>query len=457
LSHRDQRPLKRRSRRLLSALTASHLLFMSATLLGVGALSAQPMTSDQAQLEAHKLVARAEALRAQGDERKRAEAISLYERAHRLAPSVRLLKRAAELSDERAVSCQQRLIAWERLRLSCELTHAQGVEGCEVSWGVEQKLKRAQERCEVRVDVSAVGHLRHQGPLTLVIDDEARGELPVSALTTAGEHSVALYQGGALVYEGSLSLKRGSKVRTLRAFERGGRLFLSPRPTPKTPRGLASKQHHPTAHSEPSVAQDDLKASALSAKLTKVSSEPKNTPAPLKAPPFSLEASLQCQYHPEGSSVHLDYPDCEGATLRRGDRVRLVLKSSREAYLYLFTSNERGERASLFPDVGVSNLVKAGVEYVLPGEGWYELDERGGVTERFQLIASRQPIAAFEQARGARLTPELLDQLRLSSARGVVRRGLPAQLSERLKAVDRALISTGDERVVALRFEVRHQ
>ena len=78
-------------------------------------------------------------------------------------------------------------------------------------------------------------------------------------------------------------------------------------------------------------------------------------------------------------------------------------------------------------------------------------------SERFQLIASRQPIAAFEQARGARLTPELLDQLRLSSARGVVRRGLPAQLSERLKAVDRALISTGDERVVALRFEVRHQ
>jgi hypothetical protein len=155
--------------------------------------------------------------------------------------------------------------------------------------------------------------------------------------------------------------------------------------------------------------------------------------------------------------MYHDYPDCDGATLTEGDRFRLILKSSASAHLYLMMHNAHGERAVLFPDQGVPNQVRGGVSYLLPSEGWYELDERGGVTERLQLLASRRPLEPFEQARGLRVSDELMERLRRTAARGVVRRGAPATLSERLGALDRVLITEGSSELAAVRFTLEHR
>ena len=169
-----------------------------------------------------------------------------------------------------------------------------------------------------------------------------------------------------------------------------------------------------------------------------------------------VNASLQCMFKSEEGS-YLPYPDCNGASLKEGDRFRVILSSPQQAFVYLFLKNDNGDRVMLFPDPGVNNKLKKEVEYVIPGEDWYELDENGGVKEQIRLIASRAPIAALEEARGLELNTKALEAISKMSFRGVRKTSKPAKMSVRLQHLDTVINSTGNEDSASISFEIDHK
>jgi len=488
------------------SLLISALLWVLA--LRYGALSAEVPVETSAQRSAttatealaYQALEEAERLKASGEWKR---AILHYERAYRGLQERSILKRIATLSRQAPLSCERQLQLWRALGERCSSG------GCPEIWRVTEELNATVERCEVRLDLRLPPErsLRHNGasqvdhtpPVKVALDDELRGELPLSTLTSAGRHTVALFQGGQKIYEGELTLQEAKPIQTLLLKGTPGALTLGPpqalsspphaktgrqtqrqtqrqrrskrprseRSRPKRLRSRGRRASDPLSVSEaktptssPTPAQGAVGQKLVKRGTTTLSgvSADGDARAPMNParsrPPLKLEAALQCQYEFRGSRAL--YPDCDGASLKSGDQLRLILKSSENVYLYLFLHNDNGELAVLFPVPGVSNLAKAGVEYVLPGEGWYELDDRGGVTERLQLVASRVRVHAFERARGLKLSPQLLDQLKQTALRGVVKRGPPAQLSERLQEADRVLTTLGDAQVASVRFSIDH-
>jgi hypothetical protein len=89
---------------------------------------------------------------------------------------------------------------------------------------------------------------------------------------------------------------------------------------------------------------------------------------------IQVQATLDCQYKDKYHRYH-DYREYDGATLSEGDRFRVIFSALQNAYVYVFLTNDHGDKTMLFPDRGVDNYVKAKSEYVIPGNDWYELDD----------------------------------------------------------------------------------
>ena len=168
-----------------------------------------------------------------------------------------------------------------------------------------------------------------------------------------------------------------------------------------------------------------------------------------------INASLQCEF--QSSEGYMPYPDCNGASLKEGDRFRVILSAPRGAYVYLFLNNSHGDRVMLFPDQSSNNLMRPGVEYVIPGSDWYVLDENGGTTENIKVIASKKPIPALEQARGMDLNTKALALIQKMSFRGVRKTVKPAKMSVRLKQLDTVISSEGSEDVASASFNIVHK
>ena len=441
--------------------------------------SAQGSAQERQRERAYKELERAERLKAEGAHE---GAVLHYERAYRALPERSILKRIAELSAQAPLSCERQLSAWRKLSERCS------AESCPEAWRVPEGLSATRRRCELRLDVQLSPKLlkalkaRPEEALTLSFDDQSRGAPPLSMLTSAGAHQITIFLGERKLYEAPISLRESQAIqgltlsgslKRLRARLSEGRLSQEPKRAQTPPAAPSRKRKRKEAlRAQPKVSRPKVsrpKASQpkpfVNEKLLKTIAHQGATasvgavaPAEMASAQrgLQLEASLQCQYRDDAGEL-VAFPDCDGATLSSGDKLRLIIKSSEGAYLYLFLHNAHGERAVLFPERGVENLAKGGLEYALPGEGWYELDDRGGVTERLQLVASKEPIEAFERARGLRLNPELLDQLKRTALRGVVKRGAPAILSERLSAADRVLTTLGTDQVASVRFTVHHR
>ena len=153
----------------------------------------------------------------------------------------------------------------------------------------------------------------------------------------------------------------------------------------------------------------------------------------------------------------MPYPDCNGASLKEGDRFRVILSAPRGAYVYLFLNNSHGDRVMLFPDPNSDNHMRPGVEYVIPGSDWFVLDENGGTTENIKVIAAKKPIPALEQARGIDLNTKALALIQKMSFRGVRKTVKPAKMSERLKQLDTVISSEGSEDVASASFNIVHK
>lgn len=92
-----------------------------------------------------------------------------------------------------------------------------------------------------------------------------------------------------------------------------------------------------------------------------------------------------------------------GDRIHPGDRLYLTLESSKKLYVYVLNQTRTGGAVLLFPipDVGSANPVPDGTRNTLPGfhDGrpiFWEVSSAEG-PERFLVIASRKPLAEFEE------------------------------------------------------------
>ena len=139
------------------------------------------------------------------------------------------------------------------------------------------------------------------------------------------------------------------------------------------------------------------------------------------------------------------------------DQFRIILSSDKDAFTYVFLSNDKGERAMLFPDVKIPNLIKANTEYVIPGVDWYELDENGGTTENIHVVVSRRPVAALERSRGLDLSPDALAKFQQMSFRGVRKKTRPAVMAQRLKEAKVVVEASGSSENTSIKFKIDHR
>lgn len=110
----------------------------------------------------------------------------------------------------------------------------------------------------------------------------------------------------------------------------------------------------------------------------------------------------------------------EGATLRSNDNFKILVRTSRECYLYLINFDSTGKANLLFPGMaGSNNRVASGRDYQIPdGDNWLFLDNNTG-TEAFYVIADVRPmsdlqglIAEMERQGGRDTSNQILAQVR---------------------------------------------
>lgn len=106
----------------------------------------------------------------------------------------------------------------------------------------------------------------------------------------------------------------------------------------------------------------------------------------------------------EGERLLRAHPD---RVFRAGERVRLLVETSRASYLYVFHQEGEGPATMLFPDArvaGGSNRTIAHQPLDVPDGAWFVFDENPG-KERLTLVVSERPLKGVPHG-------EALDPLR---------------------------------------------
>jgi hypothetical protein len=397
-----------------------------------------------------------------------------YERAYRLAPDHKVLYTIAKAYDKQSGKCRESLRTWERLMLRCD--------GCAIKAKVTQGTKAARQRCNVKVSIRAA-----IPGVDVYLDQDNYGAIPITTQLPAVPHKLELIKDGVSLYSGALALKPSSGERALSFVEEEGRLTLKRRveSTTTKPRKKKTKTKRYSKRSRKKSRKKSREKSreksgkrpktqksskiAKSGRLQKSSTQTSIVSKPQEVAPEDhkiklkkahasrqqINASLQCEF--QSSEGYMAYPDCNGASLKEGDRFRVILSAPRGAYVYLFLNNSHGDRVMLFPDPNSDNHMRPGVEYVIPGSDWYTLDENGGTTENIKVIASKKPIPALEQARGMDLNTKALATIQKMSFRGVRKTVRPAKMSVRLKQLDTVISSEGSKDVASASFNIVHK
>ena len=101
-----------------------------------------------------------------------------------------------------------------------------------------------------------------------------------------------------------------------------------------------------------------------------------------------------------GLAVRVD-PD---HVFRKGDRVRILLESNSDGYLYIFNTTDEGPATLIYPDVSLDdagNYLQAHVPFEIPSSlsaeerlRWFAFDEVAG-TEHIFFVFTREPLAGI--------------------------------------------------------------
>ena len=124
-----------------------------------------------------------------------------------------------------------------------------------------------------------------------------------------------------------------------------------------------------------------------------------STPTPVNARRLGLGVTLFMR-DSNGLAVRVD-PD---HVFRKGDRVRVLLESNTDGYLYIFNTTDDGPATMIYPDAQLDeagNYLQAHVPFEIPSSGpaderlrWFAFDQVAG-TERLFFVFTREPLSGI--------------------------------------------------------------
>jgi len=132
-------------------------------------------------------------------------------------------------------------------------------------------------------------------------------------------------------------------------------------------------------------------------------SEPSSTPSepatPVNAPRLGIGLTLFMR-DSNGLAVRID-PD---RVFRKGDRVRVLLETNADGYLYIFNTTDDGPATMIYPDADLDeagNYLQGHVPFEIPTSlatderlRWFAFDEIAG-TERLFFVFTREPLGGI--------------------------------------------------------------
>ena len=129
------------------------------------------------------------------------------------------------------------------------------------------------------------------------------------------------------------------------------------------------------------------------------SSKPSEPATPVNAPRLGIGLTLFMR-DSNGLAVRVD-PD---HVFRKGDRVRVLLETNSDGYLYIFNTTDDGPPTMIYPDVDLDeagNYLQAHVPFEIPTSlateerlRWFAFDENAG-TERLFVVFTREPLGGI--------------------------------------------------------------
>ena len=129
------------------------------------------------------------------------------------------------------------------------------------------------------------------------------------------------------------------------------------------------------------------------------SSKPSEPATPVNAPRLGIGLTLFMR-DSNGMAVRVD-PD---RVFSKGDRVRVLLETNTDGYLYIFNSTDDGPATMIYPHADLDeagNYLQAHVPFEIPTSSateerlrWFAFDENAG-TERLFLVFTREPFGGI--------------------------------------------------------------
>ena len=129
------------------------------------------------------------------------------------------------------------------------------------------------------------------------------------------------------------------------------------------------------------------------------SSKPSDPATPVNAPRLGIGLTLFMR-DSNGMAVRVD-PD---RVFSKGDRVRVLLETNTDGYLYIFNTTDDGPATMIYPHAELDeagNYLQAHVPFEIPTSlateeklRWFAFDENAG-TERLFLVFTREPLGGI--------------------------------------------------------------
>ncbi|HEY0366786.1 MAG TPA: DUF4384 domain-containing protein [Pyrinomonadaceae bacterium] len=147
-----------------------------------------------------------------------------------------------------------------------------------------------------------------------------------------------------------------------------------------------------------------------SSRPTKPADKPPNKPGPSGSTPSSPATPVNARRI--GLGVTLFMRDSNGSAVRvdpehvfrQGDRVRVLLETNTDGYLYIFNTTDAGSATMIYPDAQLDdagNYLQAHVPFEIPSSAsaderlrWFAFDQVAG-TERLFFVFTREPLSGI--------------------------------------------------------------
>lgn len=145
---------------------------------------------------------------------------------------------------------------------------------------------------------------------------------------------------------------------------------------------------------------------------TQVQLKPSPTPATTSSTKVNVSTQPKTRMPKIGIGMTLFMRDSNGLSVRvdpsrefrRNERVRLLLETNTDGYLYVFNTTDNGPPVMIYPDADLDeggNYIQAHVPVEIPSSvateerlKWFRFDEQAGV-ERLYFVFTREPLAGI--------------------------------------------------------------